>query len=123
MQTQETKREKQNSIYWPKWYAENKEHRRQYHREYYQQHRAEIDAKKERRRILAQQTGPRISTEQFQELCEKYGNKCLACGAEGQLERDHVVPLIHGGPNTLDNIQPLCHACNVRKGSQTIDYR
>jgi 5-methylcytosine-specific restriction endonuclease McrA len=39
------------------------------------------------------------------------------------LTRDHVVPLKHGGLNTIENIQPLCGSCNSRKHLKHIDYR
>lgn len=65
-----------------------------------------------------------LSRKEWKDLCEKYGNKCLACGSTiAKLEADHIVPVACGGQNILDNIQPLCHACNARKGIQTIDYR
>lgn len=59
------------------------------------------------------------------ELCAKHGHKCLACGnQDALLEPDHVTPLERGGTNTIDNIQPLCGACNRRKGDRyRIDYR
>lgn len=56
-------------------------------------------------------------------LCERFGNKCLNCGATGTLSPDHVVPFAKGGSNYIDNIQPLCWPCNLAKGKKVIDYR
>jgi 5-methylcytosine-specific restriction endonuclease McrA len=56
-------------------------------------------------------------------LCAQYGHRCLCCGKRKPLTRDHVVPLIKGGSNTIDNIQPLCRSCNSRKHDKDIDYR
>ncbi len=39
------------------------------------------------------------------------------------LTPDHIIPLSQKGPNTIDNIQPLCLNCNSSKGTKTIDYR
>jgi 5-methylcytosine-specific restriction endonuclease McrA len=65
-----------------------------------------------------------FTAEEFQELCERYGNKCLSCGSTGVvLEADHVVPLTKGGADDISNIQPLCGACNRRKFVSTVDYR
>jgi 5-methylcytosine-specific restriction endonuclease McrA len=47
----------------------------------------------------------------------------LCCKQEKPLTIDHVVPLSLGGSNSIDNLQPLCHQCNSRKGTRIIDYR
>lgn len=55
-----------------------------------------------------------------------YGT-CLACGEEGWLTRDHVVPRSvlrkHGVYNAPVNIQRLCQPCNNRKANTAVDYR
>lgn len=56
-------------------------------------------------------------------LCNLYGNKCLACGKETRLVADHIIPLSKGGSNWISNIQPLCLGCNSSKRDKTIDYR
>lgn len=49
-----------------------------------------------------------FTAQEFVELCERYGNKCLCCGAEGVvLEADHVVPLTRGGSDDIGNIRDL----------------
>ena len=58
---------------------------------------------------------------EWQALKEAFGNICLCCGTTERLTRDHVVPLLLGGPDYISNIQPLCH--NSRKGTNTTDYR
>lgn len=60
---------------------------------------------------------------EWTDLCNKYGNKCLACGKEKKLTADHVVPLSRGGSNAIENIQPLCAYANCKKHTSTIDYR
>jgi HNH endonuclease len=61
---------------------------------------------------------------EWAEVCAKYGNKCLSCGATDKpLTRDHVVPLALGGSDAIDNIQPLCSRCNAAKGAVGLDYR
>ena len=57
-------------------------------------------------------------------LKEMYGNVCLACGAMGDLEPDHVIPLARNGLNVIENIQPLCRSCNLLKHARSsVDYR
>lgn len=44
------------------------------------------------------------------------GNRCRKCGRYGgNLEVDHIIPISKGGKSTLDNLQTLCHNCNVEK--------
>ena len=49
------------------------------------------------------------------------GNRCVYCGRMGvPLARDHVVPIVLGGSNNIDNIVPACRSCNSRKGRKTL---
>ena len=67
--------------------------------------------------------GDHFTGSEWLALVQKCGGRCLACSASGDLTVDHVVPLSLGGPNTIDNIQPLCTECNGIKGCETRDYR
>ena len=63
---------------------------------------------------------------QWMDLCHLHRYACLACKRtepEIMLTPDHVVPLSRGGTNEIDNIQPLCLSCNIRKHAKYIDYR
>lgn len=42
---------------------------------------------------------------------------CGACGSEVQLHVDHVVPVVEGGANTIDNLRTACSTCNLGKHS------
>lgn len=70
-------------------------------------------------------------------LLDKCYYRCVACGGAwhdyNALTVDHIVPLSAGGPNTVDNLQPLCdesgNDCHRRKEAhyqetgECIDYR
>lgn len=64
-----------------------------------------------------------FTIEEWEALCELYGNKCLRCGSSERITVDHVVSLRKGGSNDISNLQPLCWKCNNWKRSRTIDYR
>ncbi len=49
------------------------------------------------------------------------GNRCVKCGSRQNLEVDHIYPISKGGKTTPNNLQTLCHRCNVEKGART-DY-
>lgn len=74
------------------------------------------------RRRVATRDG--YTSDEWEALKELHGNRCLCCGATGvRLEPDHVKPISKDGPNTIDNIQPLCGPCNRRKSDKEVDYR
>jgi len=58
-------------------------------------------------------------------LKEQCGYICPACGIEEpeiMLGEDHIVPLIKGGSDYIENIQPLCRSCNSIKHTNIIKY-
>jgi len=62
------------------------------------------------------------TVEEWLALCATYDGKCARCGAEEQT-LDHIVPVLLGGSNDIENIQPLCRSCNSSKGAKVLDYR
>ena len=64
--------------------------------------------------------------QEWEELKNRFAYTCLRCGKQEpdiQLSKDHIVPVVHGGTDYIDNIQPLCITCNRIKKDKTIDYR
>ncbi len=48
-------------------------------------------------------------------------NKCIFCGQEiGKGTGDHVIPLVKGGPQSVENFIPLCRECNASKGTRDL---
>lgn len=138
--------------YWKQWYLENKEKKLSQAQERYVQKKDEILEKKRlqrtpdvvremnkkwylsnkdkalennrNRRAFKKVGGGKVTAKEWKDLCEKYGNKCLCCGASGiKLTQDHVLPLVLFGKHSIENIQPLCQSCNSKKGTKVIDYR
>ena len=58
------------------------------------------------------------------ELRRLYASPCVACGAVGEIELDHVVPIARGGRHSIGNLQALCGPCNRSKGAKLfIEWR
>jgi 5-methylcytosine-specific restriction endonuclease McrA len=77
-----------------------------------------------KRRLLEMRQGPGWTEPQWQALKRKYHHRCLCCRKKGlQLEPDHIEPIEKGGAHHINNIQPLCKDCNMRKGARYHDYR
>ena len=52
-------------------------------------------------------------------IYQRDGYRCRKCGRRtDDLEVDHIIPISKGGKSTFDNLQTLCHRCNVRKGDK-----
>lgn len=46
------------------------------------------------------------------------GNKCCKCPSTTNLTVDHIIPVVEGGSDDLENLQTLCKSCNSRKGGR-----
>ena len=60
----------------------------------------------------------RATTEEMAEVFRRWGHKCDDCGSQYNLTVDHIIPLAKGGDWDIDNLRPLCHSCNSRKGAR-----
>ncbi len=59
-----------------------------------------------------------------QALFRRDRNICLYCGnpfADGELTRDHVLPVSRGGADVWDNVVAACKRCNHFKGSRLLE--
>lgn len=61
-----------------------------------------------------------FTPKEWQDLCAAYDNCCAYCARRIRLTRHHVVPLVKGGTNWIDNIAPACRSCNSRIGTNII---
>lgn len=92
-------------------------------REWRRRNPAKVSAANARQRAWGR-FDPHWTDQEWLDLQALYDHSCLRCGiTDVRLEPDHVIPLSQGGPNTIDNIQPLCPGCNGWKLNKTIDFR
>lgn len=112
------------SLYQKEYYEKNKENIKNKNKIWESNNpnkRAAITGRRRAREVKAEGS---FTPQEWEDLCNKYDNKCLCCGKyDEKLTVDHVIPLISGGTNYITNIQPLCKSCNCRKRTKTIDYR
>lgn len=110
--------------YRKRYYRENRESILERYRQHYRDNPEQYAQKVANRRARLKEADGSHTLEEWQALCERYDNRCLACGRDDvELTRDHVVPLTEGGTNDISNIQPLCLSCNCSKGTKSTDYR
>jgi 5-methylcytosine-specific restriction endonuclease McrA len=115
------------------WYKANRDRGRKKARAYALANpgRRVINEHNRRARILG--NGGTFTAAEWQTLKRQYGFRCVGCWKiEAELKLlgrtltpDHIVPLVKGGMNIIENLQPLCHGqggCNNSKGSQYLDF-
>lgn len=76
-----------------------------------------------RRAALLGNVAVTISGEELDRKLQSNKYMCTICEYDLRLLNskdmhwDHIVPLSRGGSHTLDNLQPLCAPCNIRKNA------
>lgn len=130
--------------YRAKYREDRREKYREYNKEYYQKNREKLlekskqyhknnpdvcARKSQRRRADKANTSSEKYT--LKDVLEKYGTVCHMCGEEIDmgaprrvglpgwergLQLDHVIPLVNGGTDTLENVKPAHGICNIKKG-------
>jgi len=69
---------------------------------------------------VAYQQGTLAGYEVREYLLEKWGRRCVYCGASNTpLQVEHIVPRARGGSDRVANLTLACEPCNTRKGTQT----
>lgn len=46
--------------------------------------------------------------------------RCIKCASTARLTVDHIIPVVAGGSDCLDNLQTLCFSCNASKGGRIL---
>ena len=73
------------------------------------------------KKLLIEDSANTFDELDWRELLNQYDNRCAYCLAYSNIEIEHKIPLIRGGPNTKANVVPACRACNRSKKDQTVE--
>ena len=77
------------------------------------------------RRARIKHNGGTHTVGEWENLKAQYNWACPCCyksEPDIKLTADHIIPLCKGGSNNIENIQPLCLGCNVKKMTKIIKY-
>ena len=108
---------------------ENRAKKSEYNREYARNNRERLRDRNRRRRAL--KLGAKHVPYTTQDVIDQYGLICHWCGKnidrtaprhnsglpgwELSLHIDHVIELVNGGSDTIENVRPACAKCNLRR--------
>ena len=84
-------------------------------KQYYQNNREVFRLQDQRRRARKANAAGHCTREQLRARFEYYGNRCVYCGSEENLQVEHLIPISKGGSNWPANLAPACESCNKSK--------
>lgn len=91
----------------------------EYQKEWYRRNPNKFSEYAHRRRVrLASGDVRRFTETDWRKLLHRFDNRCAYCGSDGELTKDHVVPISRGGRHAVGNIVPACWQCNMSKGTK-----
>ena len=106
-------------------YAQMSEKLREYQRRYSTRNRSAMIRRVDTRRKMLRSNGGRHTRAEWESMKAACAHTCLSCGIaepEIKLPKDHIVPVLRGGTDNIENIQPLCRRCNIKKRNRIYHY-
>jgi len=104
-----------------RWVRENRDKINKWHRRWREKNPERVRIYEQARRAREYASEGTFTLREWKLLKVIYGYRCPVCGEsepEIKLTVDHIIPLIKHGSNFIENIQPLCLKCNIRKGAE-----
>ena len=77
---------------------------------------------KRRKALLREQTAHQIKPRVIRARFAQFNNCCAYCGAAGDMQIEHVVPISRGGTHAIGNIVPACQTCNYSKRDHEVEW-
>ena len=102
-----------------------KEPKREYDKKYRQANKDKRSFWNNRRRVSKAAAGGSHTLGQWENLKAQYNWICPACKKIEpaiKLTRDPIIPIVKGGSDNIENIQPLCRNCNSQKYTEIKKY-
>lgn len=107
------------------WKKNNPEKHALQGKRYRENHREQVQYWHRRYKARKQNAEGSHTFGEWELLKKQYGFTCPCCGRKEpkiRLSEDHIIPLKKGGSDYIENIQPLCVSCNVKKNVKVIYY-
>jgi hypothetical protein len=102
-------------------YPREAEHRREYAKQYLQEHPEQMRAIRRNRKSRIKAQRFEFTDRDWRRLCERYRWCCAYCGSRPEkLQREHVIPIARGGRHSAGNILPACPRCNGSKKAKLL---
>lgn len=75
-----------------------------------------------KRRSISKNVECSLTLDQWEKIIKLQENKCVICGKrftkKNPATKDHIIPVTHYGPFTMENTQAAHHSCNSSKGNR-----
>lgn len=101
------------------WRERNPERHKAMRQAWRDEHKAERVHQEGRRRARKKGNGGSHTFAEWMAKCAAFDWRCVYCGSDGEMTRDHDIPVSRGGADSIDNIVPACRSCNSSKHVKT----
>jgi hypothetical protein len=102
-------------------YATEADHRRAYARQYLIDNAEKMRGIRRNRKSLIKAQRFLITDREWARMKARYRHCCAYCGKRSdELQREHVIPIVRGGRDSIGNSLPACPKCNYRKKTKLL---
>lgn len=119
------KNDEKYKLYMQEYREQNKERIKELNKEWHKKNKSYTLASRNNNRSKNKGVPGYIKSRDWKFMLNLVGGLCIGCDeACDELTLDHVISFNHGGLNVIENVQPLCLRCNIKKGTKSgLDFR